>query len=91
MASDFPVDGNNLSFSDEEDNSIFIMQSTFLDVNTQQVDDAIDFFSGDLAISKSLDVQDKDLNNILDEHDDEMCEKVFDFLEDTDNGWSVSS
>ena len=29
MASNFPVDGNNLSFSDDDASELFIMQSTF--------------------------------------------------------------
>ena len=42
--SDFPVDKGNLSFSDNECSSLFITQSSFNSISTQDLDDAVDFF-----------------------------------------------
>ena len=44
MASNFPVNELNVSFSDEDVSSLFITQSTFRDVDTQEVNEAADFF-----------------------------------------------
>ena len=44
MAANFPVDEHNLSFSDEEAARLFITQSTFHNVDTQEADSVADFF-----------------------------------------------
>ena len=89
---DFPVDVANLSFSDDEAMaSLFITQSTFNSVTTQQVNDAVDFLDGlgDVSVG---DTNNGQLNRVSEEEkQDEMCEKIFDFSDDYDNGYRVST
>ena len=82
----FPVDDLNLSFSgDEEASQLFLTQSSFSEVSTQQVDDAISFL-------ESLDNGFPQENAIsLSPHAVEMTEREFNFRSgDADNGWSVT-
>ena len=99
MAADFPVDEHNLSFSDEEAARLFITQSTFHNIDTQEAYSAADFFdnlSVDMQFGESLEVQNHDLANIAAsienedwrEHNDVQ---YFDFSSDVDNGYSVST
>ena len=93
MAENFTVDELNLSFSGDEGENLFIMQSTFRNVSTQEVESAADFFldMGDIIASDTNDAEKRDLNKLAMEAQSEMCEQIFDFEGDTDNGWSVST
>ena len=88
---EFPVDENNLSFSDDEYQNLFITQSSFKNVSTQEVEDTVGYFDslGDVSLSDNNSVRDE--LNKLSPKTEEMCRKVFDFSEDVDNGWSVST
>ena len=93
MAEDCPIDSENLSFSDEE-SSIFLTQSSFRDVSTQDLSDAIELFGEEINVNEQLVVEDQDLNNVVsiqEVDEEEMCAKVFDFSDEVDNGWSVST
>ena len=92
MGENFPVNESNLSFSDDDGNALFITQSSFSDVKTQDVEEAVNFLSGIGNVSFG-EIEDKsaiDVNVLL-QRSEEMCEKIFDFAEDEDNGWSVST
>ena len=96
MASNFPVDENNLSFSDDDASSLFITQSTFRDINTQEVSDAVEFFdniTGDMSCGDNSNVQKDDLADITIPEDwrDHKSVHYFDFSNDIDNGYDVSS
>ena len=92
-----PVDENNLSFSDDEYNSLFITQNSFRDVNTQDVVDAVDYFDtfGNFSSGDSPNVQKQDLDNVLDVQEYDWREhrdvQYFDFTGDHDNGCEVST
>ena len=89
---DFPVDEKNLSFSDDDEyQNLFIMQSSFKNVTTQEVEDAVGYFDGlgDVSLSDNNLVTDE--LNKLSPKTERMCHKVFDFSEDVDNSWSVST
>ena len=92
---DCPVDEWNLSFSDDDDMaSIFITQSSSRDVSTQQVNDAIEFLDGleDGSLSELLVGEKNDLKEVIEQQrQDAMCEKVFDFSDDYDNSYTVST
>ena len=67
MASEYPFDEKNLSFSDDDASSLFITQSTFSNVNTQQVSNAVDFFDnfgGDMSCGDASEVASNDLKNL---------------------------
>ena len=94
MAANFPVDEGNLSFSADEYEDLFIMQSTFSNADTQQIQNAMESF-GDFdgfLRSETIELDKSDFNDMSKKsRDDEMCEKVFDFSGQVDNGWSVST
>ena len=100
MSSDFPVDCGNLSFSDNDNDaaSLFITQSTFKDVSTQDVNDATDYIEGlgNVTLSEISGNEDKDIQKLAKElqaaeHQDAMCSHIFDFSNDVDNGYIVST
>ena len=99
MESNFPVDCGNLSFSDndEDASSLFITQSTFRDINTQDVNEAAEFFDGlgDVSLSEVTESERNDLEKLSEEvakqKQDEMCSRIFDFSDDIDNGYTVST
>ena len=95
MASNFPIDDGNLSFSgDEFEGGLFLTQSTFSDVNTQKVEDAVDFLGGleDVELSELSQGGKEEVESaVIVDGNDPMCEKVFDFGEEVDNGWTVST
>ena len=64
----FPVDECNLSFSkDKGMSSIFITQSTFMNVNIQQVSDAVDFLDnlGDVSVQDVPHVDEEEVKQII--------------------------
>ena len=88
--SEFPVDAKNLSFSDDDEyNDLFITQSTFSEVSTQQEQDALEYI-GKLSDDKVGEMVGSECGQ-LSQKSEEMCSKVYDFSEDHDNGWSVST
>ena len=93
MAGDCPVDDLNLSFSGDKGKNLFITQSTFRDVTTQEADDAADFFMdfGDIIVSDTNECERRDLEKLAVEAQNDMCQKIFDFSNDVDNGWKVST
>ena len=95
MGDDCPIGSGNLSFSDDDyEHEIFISQSTFSNVTTQEATEAAEYFDlfGDMLSPATSGVEQNDLLNIGNEiSQEDMCSKVFDFLNDHDNGWSVSS
>ena len=89
----FPVDEGNLSFSFEDDDKLFLTQSSFSDVSTQDVEHAVDFLGG-LEDSSLAEVTSNEVKEVeqLSQKSEEMCGRVFDFTEgEVDNGWSVAS
>ena len=90
--SDFPVDELNLSFSGDEYENLFITQSSFNNVTTQDVSDAVEYFNdlGEVSFGDSTNVESGDLSK-LSPKTERMCGKVFDFSDDVDNSWSVST
>ena len=90
--SDFPVDKGNLSFSDDECSSLFITQSSFNSISTQDVDDAVDFFGvADMSFGGNDSKITGELS-VLSQKSEEMCGCVFDFMSgETDNSWSVDN
>ena len=93
--SEFPVNGRNLSFSDEDEEAaqLFITQNSFSNVTTQKVNDAIDFIGGlDGGILDQSEVRNEGTTPLLSQNAEAMCEKVFDFVgEQKDNGWVVEN
>ena len=91
MGENFPVNESNLSFSDDDANALFITQSSFSDVKTQDVEEAVNFLGG-LGDVSFGEIEDKSVIDVtvLSQKSEEMCEKIFDFAEDEDNCWSVS-
>ena len=95
---DFRVDEANLSFSGDEDaSSLFITQSSFSNISTQEVDEAVDFFGGLENVSFD-DKNDDKTGNVdtelasLSQKSEEMCRRVFDFTSgEKDNSWSVQN
>ena len=94
---DCPVDANNLSFSDDEYSSLFITQSTFCAVDTQDVVEAVDFLdnlgnfsSGDSPKSEQHGEEHVQLVLEYDwrEHKDIQ---YFNFCGDVDNGCDVTT
>ena len=87
---DFPVDQLNLSFSEGECKNLFITQSTFRDINAQDVEDALEYFKdfSDVSFGELKGQEAIDLTKMSQESND-MCDKIFDFSDDHDNGWSV--
>ena len=90
--SDFPVDEGNLSFSDDECSSLFITQSSFNSISTQDVDDAVDFFGvTDMSFSEN-DLKVTGHLSVLSQESEEMCEHMFNFTpSETDNSWPVDN
>ena len=90
--SDFPVDEGNLSFSVHEYSSLFITQSSFNSISTQDLDDAVDFFGvADMSFGENDSRVTGDLS-VLYQESEEMCGRVFDFTSgETDNSWSVDN
>ena len=95
MMDKFPVDENNLSFSDDDGDSLFITQSSFRDIDTQVAVDAADYFDtlGNVSVGDSPKVQMDELNGILNvqefvwhEHKDMQ---YFDFTDQVDNGFNI--
>ena len=93
----FPVDENNLSFSDDDGNALFITQSSIRKVNTQDALDAADYFDtlGSVSCRDSPKVETDELNGILnvEEFDwrDHKDVQYFDFSEQVDNGYEVNT
>ena len=93
MSDECLVNELNLSFSGDEYDSMFITQSTFRDISTQDVEDADDFFSdlGEVVVTEHSAMERQDFENAVRSNQDEMCEWIFDFKSDVDNGLSVST
>ena len=94
MAGNFPVDENNLSFSDDDVSSLFITQSTFHDISTQVVSEAVDFLdglSGELSTGEVTNVMNKDSGELSEDWCDHKSVQYFDFSHDVDNGYEVST
>ena len=96
MASNYPVDEGNLSFSDEDGSELFITQSTFRDISVEKNDENDDFFesvSGDVSSGDNPNVQQQDLANLVvpeDWHEHKSLQ-FFDFSDQLDNGYEVST
>ena len=94
---DCPVDENNLSFSDDEYDSMFLTQSTFRDVKTQDVVEAVEFMDnlGNFSCGDSPKVQQRDLEHVEDVQEFDWREhkdvQFFDFSNEVDNGCNVTS
>ena len=96
MASDFPIDKANLSFSGDQDaTSLFITQSSFHNVDTLVVDNAAEYFEGlgDFKFGDESDQKAIELNSDMAKEvsQDEMCNQIFDFSDYVDNGYTVST
>ena len=93
----FPVDENNLSFSDDDGDSLFITQSTFRNIDTQVVADAVDYFDtlGNAAVGDSPNVQNVDVNGIVNVEEFDWCDhkdvQYFNFDGQIDNGYEVNT
>ena len=88
------MDEGNLSFSGDEDAAnLFITQSSFNSVSTQDVNDALDFFADENDFSFGDDsVKIAEEMSKLSQNSEEMCGRIFDFTgEQHDNGWSVAN
>ena len=87
----FPIDEGNLSFSDNEYGDIFLTQTPAVD--TQRAREASDFLANldEFVLSPVSDNKVKDIEEVVEKSQSEMCEKIFDFSDDVDNGWSVST
>ena len=82
--------------SDEDASQLFITQSSFREVETQEAEEAVDFFEGlgDVSVSDSSILTARDLAKLHSYNVDqnEMCSKIFDFSEGPlNNGWTVQS
>ena len=94
---DCPVDEQNLSFSDDDYNSLFITQSSFRDVKTQDVVEAVDFMDslGEFSVGDNSNVEKCDIADVSNVEEFDWCEhedvQYFDFSGDVDNGYDVST
>ena len=82
MAGFFPVDDGNLSFSGDNYEGLFITQGTFKNVTTQDVSDAVDYLNELTEVPSG---------EVLSQNSEIICSKIFDFSNDHDNGWSMST
>ena len=82
-----------MSFSDDDYGDMFITQSSFSNVDTQGVCDAVEYLEGigTFNVSDNSASEQRDMQQFSDEVQNSMCKKIFDFSEDVDNGWSVST
>ena len=94
--SEIHVDEGNLSLSDSDDNSIWVTQSSFDNVNTQDVEDAVSYFDNIVELpghgGKVVNCEN------LNKHEVEIKEwaegesvQLRDFSSDIDNGYDVST
>ena len=97
MASNFPVNELNVSFSDEDVSSLFITQSTFRDVDTQEVNEAADFFDNFemmyllMIVGMLRKVILYNLVIVPEDWRDHKSVQYFNFSNDVDNGYEVST
>ena len=88
MDADCPVNDLNLSFSGEEsDGGMYLTQNSFSNVNTQDVNNAVEYFND----FDEMKFDDKSGIKVDEVSEDAMCSAVFDFSEEHDNGWTVST
>ena len=87
---DYPTDQLNLSFSGDECENLFVTESTFHEVNNQDVEDAVKYLNDftDMSFGDCKALETIDLTN-LSQESGSLCGKIFDFTDDHDNSWSV--